>query len=86
MEGKHGTEQEGRAKRLRTKMDPSGNKWTVMVTKLFCKGATGERVPLHECDIAFMSYENLRKELGYAEKCAAASACFLSLASCSMSH
>lgn len=57
-------------------MDPSSNKWTVMVTELHCQGAAGQPVPLHKCDIAFMSYENLRKELGYAEKCAAASPCY----------
>ncbi len=47
-----------------------------MVTELHCQGAAGQPVPLHKCDIAFMSYENLRKELGYAEKCAAASPCY----------
>ena len=56
--------------RPRTKMNPGSNTWTHMVTQLFCQGPDGQPLPLHTCDVAFMSYENLRKELGYAGKCA----------------
>lgn len=56
--------------RPRTKMNPASNTWTLMVTELFCAGPEGQPLPLHQCDVAFMSYENLRKELGYADKCA----------------
>ncbi|KAK9915395.1 hypothetical protein WJX75_008587 [Coccomyxa subellipsoidea] len=54
--------------RPRTKMNPGSNTWTHMVTQLFCQGPDGQPLPLHTCDVAFMSYENLRKELGYAGK------------------
>ncbi len=67
---------EGRVSgRPRTKINPASGTWTVMVSQLLCQGPDGRPVPLHECDIAFMSYENLRKELGYADRCALAYSC-----------
>lgn len=63
--------------RPRTKMNAASGTWTVLVSQLLCQGPHGRPVPLHECDVAFMSYENLRKELGYADRRALAYSCSL---------
>ncbi len=40
------------------------------IMPLQCFRPDGKTIPMHHCDIVFMTYESLRKELGYQQKCA----------------
>lgn len=59
-----------RSKRPRAHVSEDNNPLVASITPLQCLMANGGTRPLHHCDIVFMTYESLRKELGYQQKCA----------------
>ena len=61
-----------RSKRPRTTTDAS-NPLASPITPLHCSQPGGSTAPLHHCDIVFMTYEALRKELSFQSRCGCAS-------------
>ena len=61
-----------RSKRPRTTTDAS-NPLASPITPLHCWQPDGSTAPLHHCDIVFMTYEALRKELSFQSRCGHAS-------------
>ena len=57
-----------RSKRPRTTA-AAGNPLVTAIKGLQCFQPSGSIIPLHHCDIVFMTYESLRRELGYQQKC-----------------
>ena len=56
-----------RSKRPRTTTDAS-NPLAAPITPLHCSQPDGSTVLLHHCDIVFMTYESLRKELSFQSR------------------
>ena len=57
-----------RSKRPRTTA-AAGNPLISAIKGLQCFQPSGSTISLHHCDIVFMTYESLRRELGYQQKC-----------------
>ena len=57
-----------RSKRPRT-TGAATNPLVSSIKGLQCFQPSGSTIPLHHCDIVFMTYESLRRELGYQQKC-----------------
>ena len=62
-----------RSKRPRAAADVNNPLAGPAVRPLQCFTPDGKTALLHRCDVVFMTYESLRKELGYQHKCALAS-------------
>ena len=67
---------EGTRRSKRPRTTAAANSPLITAIKgLQCFQANGNTIPLHHCDVVFMTYESLRRELGYQQKCAPVTFC-----------